>query len=104
MRPFLGMIWFCACDPYRPRFAKPTPRDPAGGPQSRRMPTAAGSGSVPARPAAAQSRAVSVESVTAQSATKVRTAFVACAYSHCRRNSSQLAGATVQLLVAWFAG
>ena len=38
--------------------------------------------------------------MTAHSARKVKTAFVACAYSHVVRSSCQLAGTTVQLLVA----
>ena len=42
--------------------------------------------------------------VAEQSATKVRTAFTACKYSHRTRSSRQSSGATVQSLVAWFAG
>src|SRR5918996_1097840 len=54
--------------------------------------------------AGAQSRLITVESVTAQSAASVNTAAAAWAYSHCRRSSCQSAGATVPSLVAWLAG
>ena len=45
----------------------------------------------------AQSRAVTADQVSRQSATKVSSAFVACAYSQCRRNVVQFGVGRVQL-------